>query len=49
MARRKKADSPFSDELIDQLLEGREHGAHLLGSDGLIGELKKLTRRIARR
>ena len=41
MARRRKSDSPFSDELIDQLLEGREHGAHLLGNDGLIGELKK--------
>ena len=41
MARRKKSDSPFSDELIDQLLDGREHGAHLLGNDGLIGELKK--------
>ena len=41
MARRKKPTSAFSDELIDQLLEGREHGAHLLGSDGLVGELKK--------
>ena len=39
--RRKKPDSPFSGELIDQLLEGREHGAHLLGNDGLIGDLKK--------
>jgi transposase-like protein len=41
MARRKQSDSVFSDELIDQLLEGREHGAHLLGSDGLVGDLKK--------
>ena len=28
-------------ELIDELLEGREHSAALLGNDGLIGELKK--------
>ena len=41
MARRKKTESPFSDELIDELLEGREHGVHLLGNDGLVGELKK--------
>ena len=41
MARRKKSESRFSDELIDELLEGREHGAHLLGNDGLVGELKK--------
>lgn len=41
MARRKKTTSRFSDELIDELLEGQEHGAHLLGNDGLIGELKK--------
>ena len=41
MAKRKKPPSAFSDELIDKLLEGREHGAHLLGSDGLVGELKK--------
>jgi putative transposase len=41
MAQRKKPESRFSDELIDELLEGREHGAHLLGNDGLIGELKK--------
>ncbi|MGB0956410.1 MAG: transposase, partial [Panacagrimonas sp.] len=46
MARRKKTESRFSDELIDQLLEGQTHGAHLLESDGLIGELKK---RIAER
>lgn len=46
MARRKKIESRFSDELIDQLLEGQTHGAHLLESDGLIGELKK---RIAER
>ena len=37
MARRKKSESVFSDELIDELLEGREHGAHLLGNDGLVG------------
>ena len=41
MAKRKKPESPFSDELLDQLLEGREHGAHLLGNEGLVGELKK--------
>lgn len=41
MARRKKTESRFSDELIDQLLEGQTHGAHLLESDGLIGDLKK--------
>jgi len=41
MARRKKSESRFSDELIDELLEGREHGAHLLGNEGLVGELKK--------
>ncbi len=41
MAKRKKSESPFSDELIDELLEGREHGAHLLGNEGLVGELKK--------
>jgi len=41
MARRKTPRSRFSDELIDQLLEGQEHGAHLLGNDGLIAELKK--------
>ena len=41
MARRKKTTSRFSDELIDELLEGQEHGVHLLGNDGLIGELKK--------
>ena len=41
MARRKKSTSPFTDELIDELLEGREHGAHLLGNEGLVGELKK--------
>lgn len=41
MARRKKSESRFSDELIDELLEGREHGAHLLGNDDLVGELKK--------
>lgn len=27
--------------MIGQPLEGQEHGAHLLGNDGLIGELKK--------
>lgn len=41
MAKRKQSESPFSDELIDELLEGREHGAHLLGKEGLVGELKK--------
>lgn len=41
MAKRKQSESPFSDELIDELLEGREHGAHLLGNEGLVGELKK--------
>src|SRR5690554_2849438 len=39
MARRTKPT--IDDELIDKLLEGREHGAGLLGNDGLIGELKK--------
>ncbi|MCE7509563.1 IS256 family transposase [Alloalcanivorax xenomutans] len=39
MARRSKPT--IDDELIDQLLEGREHSAALLGNDGLIGELKK--------
>ena len=39
MARRKQ--QIFDDELIDKLLEGREHSAALLGNDGLIGELKK--------
>lgn len=39
MARRSKPT--IDDELIDKLLEGREHGAALLGDDGLIGELKK--------
>lgn len=39
MAKRKQ--SPFSDELIDKLLEGQEHNAALLGNDGLVGELKK--------
>ena len=37
MAHRKNPESRFSDELIDQLLEGEEHGAHLLDNDGLIG------------
>lgn len=41
MAQRKKPESRFSDELIDQLLEGQEDGAHLLGNEGLIGALKK--------
>ncbi|WP_375199134.1 IS256 family transposase [Cupriavidus metallidurans] len=41
MATRKKSGSAFSDELLDELLEGREHGAHLLGNEGLVGELKK--------
>jgi len=31
----------IDDALIDELLKGREHGAGLLGSNGLIGELKK--------
>lgn len=31
----------IDDELIDKLLEGREHSAALPGNDGLIGELKK--------
>jgi putative transposase len=44
MARRRK--STIDDELIDQLLEGREHSAALLDNDGLIGELK---RRLAER
>jgi putative transposase len=39
MARRNQ--STIDDELIDKLLEGREHSAALLGNDGLIGELKK--------
>ncbi len=39
MARRSKPT--IDDALIDKLLEGREHGAALLGNDGLIGELKK--------
>jgi putative transposase len=39
MARRSKPT--IDDELIGQLLEGREHSAALLGNDGLIGELKK--------
>ena len=39
MARRTKPT--IDDELIDKLLEGREHSAALLGNDGLIGELKK--------
>jgi putative transposase len=39
MARRNKPS--IDDALIDQLLEGREHSAALLGNDGLIGELKK--------
>ena len=39
MARRSKPT--IDDKLIDQLLEGREHSAALLGNDGLIGELKK--------
>jgi putative transposase len=39
MARRNKPT--IDDELIDNLLEGREHSAALLGNDGLIGELKK--------
>lgn len=39
MARRTK--STIDDELIDKLLEGREHSAALLENDGLIGELKK--------
>ena len=37
MARRTKPT--IDDELIDKLLEGREHSAALLGNDGLIGEL----------
>lgn len=41
MAKRKQPESPFSDELLDELLEGREHGAYLLGNEGLVGELKK--------
>jgi len=44
MGRRKESTFPFSDELIDELLEGREHGAHLLGNEGLVGELKKRKR-----
>lgn len=39
MARRSKPN--IDDALIDQLLEGRERSAALLGNDGLIGELKK--------
>ena len=39
MARRTKPT--IDDELIDKLLEGREHSAALLDNDGLIGELKK--------
>ena len=39
MARRTKPT--IEDELIDKLLEGREHSTALLGNDGLIGELKK--------
>jgi putative transposase len=39
MARRTTAK--IDDDLIDKLLEGREHSAALLGNDGLIGELKK--------
>ena len=39
MARRSKP--MIDDELIDQLQEGRKHGAALLGNDGLIGELKQ--------
>ena len=39
MARRTKPT--IDDELIDKLLEGREHNAALLGNEGLIGELKK--------
>ena len=31
----------IDDALIDELLKGREHGAGLLGNNGLIGELKK--------
>lgn len=45
MARRAKPT--IDDDLIDKLLEGREHSASLLGNDGLIGELKKrLTERM---
>ncbi len=38
--RHKRPDSPFSGELIDPLLQGQGHGAHPLGKDDLIGELK---------
>lgn len=41
MARRNKPESRISDELIDELLAGQQHGAHLLGNGGLIGDLKK--------
>jgi len=39
VARRNKPT--IDDELIENLVEGREHSAALLGNDGLIGELKK--------